>query len=341
MALEDLIYKRRVERLEAFAANGISHPMPDTLQGVTKVRIADVLRVIDRYSVDQTDAIFALLDDQEPSWYKSAPKGTKFCDGAGTAHIACHIGIMQRGTRKLDREGRDYWLKPMWELGAIEKVYYDSKNKRFIHGHPVAKSNNCAYRLAEDFKIILQAREDKWRELLWIWIGADKIRQRLELQAQLAEAARKQSDTKHSDLIEASCAYYAPHFLFGYEVVYVDDGDGDRVTQEQADILAEAGLTITLEDSMPDVLLWNRETDHLWVIEAVTSDGEVDNHKVSSLEKLAVRCRKPEIHFTTTYQTWKIAAQRQGKYKNIAPGSYIWIQEDPSKHYLAEAFVID
>lgn len=23
-------------------------------------------------------------------------------------------------------------------------------------------------------------------------------------------------------------------------------------------------------------LLWNRATDHLWVIEAVTSDGEVD-----------------------------------------------------------------
>lgn len=339
MALEDIIYKLREERM---VADGVKEDlMPESFQGVTKARIAQVLKVIDRYSIDQVDAIFALLDDREPSWYKKAPEGTKFCDGAGTAHIACHIGIMQRGQRKLDREGRDYWLKPMWELGAIEKVYFDSKNKRFIHGHPVAKSNNCAYRLAEEFKIILQAPGDKWREALAAWINEDKIRLRLELQAQLAEAARKESDTRHSDLIAACCEYYAPRFLPGYEVIYVDDGDGDRITEGQTKLLAEAGLMILLEDSMPDVLLWNRETDVLWVIEAVTSDGEVDYHKVSSLQKMAKRCGKSTVCFTTAYQTWKVAAQRQGRYKNIAPGTYIWIQEDASKHYLAETFTTE
>ena len=30
----------------------------------------------------------------------------------------------------------------------------------------------------------------------------------------------------------------------------------------------------------------------------------------------------------------------QGKHKNIASGTYIWIQEDPSKHYLAESFAV-
>jgi hypothetical protein len=340
MALEDNIYKRREARLNDSDVKEKS-PVPYILQGVTKERIADVLKVIDRYSLDQTDAIYALLDDQEPSWYSSAPKGTTFCDGAGTAHIACHIGIMQRGTRKLDREGRDYWLKPMWELGAIEKVYYDSKNKRFIYGHPVAKSSNCAYRLAVDFKAILQAPDREWRELLSAWVGEDKIRQRLELQAQLAEDARKQSDTKHSDLIKTSCEHYVPRFLIDYEVVYIDDGDGDRVTEIDRVMLAEAGLVITLDDSMPDVLLWNRETDHLWVIEAVTSDGEADLHKVANLQKLVNRSGKSGIGFTTTYQTWKVAAQRQGKYKNIPHGTYIWIQEDPSKHFLAEAFDAD
>lgn len=33
-----------------------------------------------------------------------------------------YIGILQRGGyTKLDREGRDYWLKPLWEIGALEK----------------------------------------------------------------------------------------------------------------------------------------------------------------------------------------------------------------------------
>jgi hypothetical protein len=89
---------------------------------------------------------------------------------------------------------------------------------------------------------------------------------------------------------------------------------------------------------MPDVLLWNKTTDHLWVIEAVTSDGEVDNHKVAQMSALAKRSGKSGVGFTTAYQTWSAAAKRQGKYKNIAPGTYIWIQEDPSKHYLAESF---
>jgi len=321
MALEDQIYKRREQLLEEGIQEGT--PIPYDLQGVTKEHIAEVLKIIDRYSVDQVDAIYALLDDHEPSWYASAPTNTRFCEGASTAHIACHIGIMQRGARKLDREGRDYWLKPMWELGAIEKVYYDSKNKRFIHGHPVSKSSNCAYRLAEDLKAILQASDNEWRELLSVWVDEDKTRQRLELQAQMALVARKQTDTKHSDLIDASCTHYAPRFLPGYDVVYIDDGDGDRITEKQKHTLAEAGLSISLDDSMPDVLLWNREADHLWVIEAVTSDGEADLHKVENLQKLADRSGKTGVGFTTAYQTWKVAGQRQGKYKNIAPGTYI------------------
>jgi hypothetical protein len=37
---------------------------------------------------------------------------------------------------------------------------------------------------------------------------------------------------------------------------------------------------------------------------------------------------------TTAYPTWKVAASRQGRYKNLAPDSYLWIVEDPSRQYL-------
>jgi len=89
---------------------------------------------------------------------------------------------------------------------------------------------------------------------------------------------------------------------------------------------------------MPDVLLWNRDTNNLWVIEAVTSDGEVDEQKISNLRKFAEKHGKMGIGFTTVYRSWRDTAARQGKYKNIAPGSYVWILEDPSKHFLAESF---
>lgn len=333
MALEDTVLALRKEALAKRRK-----PVPDAYQGVTKNRIKAVLHEIDRYTVDRADTVFALLDDEHASWFTSAPKGTKFCDGASTAHIACHVGILQRGGRKLDREGRDYWLKPLWEIAAVEKVFFDSKTKAFIPGHPIAKSSSSAYRLSDEFKAILKAPDKKWRAMLRAWIEEDQIRRRLELQARAAESSRSQVETKHSDLIRAACDYYAPHFLPDYKILYIDDADGDRVKEPERDKLYQAGIKIGLDDSMPDVLLWNRKTDRLWVIEAVVSDGEVDQHKVNSLTALATRSGKAGIDFTTAYQTWIAAARRQGKHKNIAPGTYIWIQEDPSKHYLAEAF---
>lgn len=340
MALQDYVKQLRDDAIAQGKA-----PVPAGYQGVTKDRIAALLREIDRYTVDQRDAVFALLDDVNDSFYclqyKHFPAGIKFCEGATVAHVACHFGILQRGQGKSDREGRDYWLKPLWQIGAIEKVFFDKESRLFIPGHPVAKSPFTAYRLAEDFKMILRAPEKKWRAMLAEWIKADKIRQRLELQAKLAEASRLQVDTKHSDLIRASCEYYVPHFLPGYEVLYIDESDGDRIREPDRDNFYRAGIDIGLADSMPDVLLWNPKTDWLWVIEAVTSDGEVDHHKVKNLTELANRCGKVGIGFTTSYQTWSAAARRQGKYKNIASGTYIWIQEDPSKHYLAEAFDLE
>ncbi len=71
--------------------------MAESYQGVTKARVVEVLKAIDRHTDDLTDAVFALLDDQHDSWFTKAPPGTRFCDGASTAHIACHVGILQRG----------------------------------------------------------------------------------------------------------------------------------------------------------------------------------------------------------------------------------------------------
>ncbi|WNJ95422.1 BsuBI/PstI family type II restriction endonuclease [Vibrio ruber] len=310
--------------------------VPDSYQGVSKKRVREVLAEIDQLNDNKVDVIYSLLCD-EPSWYpKAAKKALRFCDGASVAHIGTHVGILQRGRNiKLDREGRDYWLKPFWEIGAIEKVYLDS-NAEFSQGHPVAKSANSAYRLAPDFMVILQAPEDKWRVLAEKWMDADVTRERLALQAAQAQETADSVETPHSRLIRLSYEVYAPRFLTGYNVVYVDDGDGDRITDEERAALTSAGLELTIEDSMPDVLLMNPETNHLWVIEAVTSDGEVDIHKKKSLEKYAERNGKSGVGFTTTYLTWKKAAARQTAMKNLANGTYLWIHEDPSRNLLIQ-----
>ena len=259
MGLTERVLKMREDALKAG-----EEVVPGTFQGISKDKIAAVLKAIDRDTADMQDAVFALLDNQHYSFFTKAAKNNfKFFQGATTAHIACHFGILQRGGGKADREGRDAWLKPLWEIGALEKVYFDSNGICFIAGHPVAKSPNNAYRISENFLAILKAPEDTWRSLLDAWISEDEVRKRLKLQASMADEARITVDTKHSSLIQNSCDIYARRFLKGFEVIFIDDGDGDRVTESQRESLNRAGISITLEDSMPDVLLWNSETDYL------------------------------------------------------------------------------
>ncbi len=111
MALQDKINKLRDDIL----AKG-KQPVPDKYQGVTKDRITEVLREIDRYTTDQHDAVFALLDDVSPSFYsiqyKNFPAHFTFCEGATVAHVGCHFGILQRGEGKSDRGKTGVRKKP-------------------------------------------------------------------------------------------------------------------------------------------------------------------------------------------------------------------------------------
>lgn len=329
--LEDKLATIREQRI---AASG--QPMPVALQGVTKARITSVLATLDLgASADLIDCVFALLDNQMSSLFANAPRGATFADGASTAHLACHIGILQRGGTKLDREGRDYWIKPLRDLGGIEAITLEGGE--FVPGHTKAKSPNSSYRLEGTFLEILRAPASEWKERLDAWAAADAARERLAFQARMAEAARAAVDTGHAALIADCVEHYAPRFLKGYQVLYVDDSDGDRISPQERANMKGAGAVLTLADPMPDVLLWNRATDWLWVIEAVTSDGEVDAHKVDGMRRFAERCGKAGVGFTTAYRTWKEAAARQGVQRNLAVETHLWIRDDPAKQFLVKA----
>lgn len=325
MALEGDVRKLRDVRLQTRG-----HAVPDEHQGVSKDKIRSVLAHLDLHgNNDLVDAVFALLDNDTPSWFSKAPRGSTISSGASTAHLACHIGILQRGAGKLDREGRDYWIKPLRDLGGIEAVTLEGSE--FVPGHTKAKSPNSSYRLEEAFREILTAPDGEWQRRLEEWSAAEAARERLAFQARMAEAARAAADTGHAALINDCVEHYATRFLEGYEVLYVDDSDGDRISAEERAKMEAAGAVLTLADPMPDVLLWHPETDWLWVIEAVTSDGEVDAHKVKGMQAFAQRCGKAGVGFTTAYRTWREAAARQGAQRNIAVETYIWIREDPAK----------
>ncbi|EEI7353432.1 hypothetical protein G4E67_005046 [Salmonella enterica] len=199
-----------VDRIIEYRNNLLKEGMevvPVCYQGISKEKIKSVLNIIDRSTNDMIDAVFALLDER-PTWFskKAIKAGIKFCDGASTAHIGAHIGILQRGGyTKLDREGRDYWLKPLWEIGSLEKVMLDSNTMTFIPGHPIAKSPLCAYKISQAFKDILSAPDGVWESLAKEWVSEENKRQRLNFQAEVIKKAKEAVHSPHSQLIADSC----------------------------------------------------------------------------------------------------------------------------------------
>lgn len=250
--------------------------------------------------------------------------------GRQLAHIGCYVGIFLRGGNKLDREGRDYWLKPLAKLGVIELVTYLGKSTdSFTEGHIKAKSPNSAYRLSDGFENLLKNYSD---EAFEEYFSQNEIARRLELQAKLlSESIKSHGKGDHDKLIKLTIKHYVPNYLKDFEVLYIDNADGDRVSQEEKEKLDKYGVVITIDDNWPDVILVSPDGEALWFIEAVCSDGEVDLKKAQGLENLCKKNGKVLAGLTTTYLDWKSVAKRQSSNKNLVGGSFLWIAEDPSK----------
>ena len=140
----------------------------------------------------------------------------------------------------------------------------------------MSKSPNSAYRLAKDFVNLLRASDSNLKARVQVWAGEDAIRARLELQKRLADEAREQFTNEHAELIDAVVQHYAPMFLPGFDCVYEDSEDGDRISETEKRDLSEIGIDLSLKDPFPDVMFFDRKNRRLWCVEAVTSDGEVD-----------------------------------------------------------------
>lgn len=300
-------------------------------QGVSAEDITLVLNRVGKFSADIRDAILCLLDTEFPSLFANS-NGIPISAGAGVAHIGGYVGIYLRHGKRLDREGRDYWIKPLRDIGAIEAITY--QDRTFVPGHLKAKSPNSAYRLNADFVELLKSVGTSDFEACYMrWV--DSTDERLHI---IHELQSKESvSSPHKQLILDSIEIYARHFLPGYFPVFTDFEDGNRISDEERAMLEQYGIIFgRIDDVWPDVILFNAEFKSLWFIEAVTTDGEADIHKLEGLMRICSNSNKKYGGVTTTYETWSRCAARQKKEKNLVKGSYVWIREDPTKQFFID-----
>lgn len=300
-------------------------------QGINISTIEKVLKKLDRYSDDMRDVIYCLSNNELPSLFPKASTKFSISAGASVAHIGSYIGILLRNKNKLDREGRDYWIKPLVEIGILEAITL--QNGEFVLGHTKAKSPNSAYRLSNEFvELLANINDTNLDSSISKWLESANERQRLIITLQKNNSSVL--NDSHKKLIDDSVNIYAKYYLPGYICVFKDADNGDRITSEEKYLLNKYNINFgNLDDVWPDAILFNPNTNSLWFIEAVTSDGEVDSHKIKGFERICKNSNKNFGGCTTTYFTLKRFYERQSSQNNISQGSYFWIKEFAEKHF--------
>jgi hypothetical protein len=217
----------------------------------------------------------------------------------------------------------------------IERVQVPNARERaatgllIVEGWPKAKSMFTGHRATTEVRDLLAVDDEDWADALGAFLSEDAMRER---QAQAGAAARKiTADSPHAELIRVARDAQI-HALAdqgaAYCCIYVDDTDGDRVSSEEAANLETRGLSFGKNWRYPDALLVDDDAHEVWIIDAVTSDGEVDENRAEDFCNAFAERGWRVAGFTTAYRTWADLARRQSGWKNLAFGSNVWIAED-------------
>lgn len=82
-------------------------------------------------------------------------------------------------------------------------------------------------------------------------------------------------------MIDDFCAYFIP----GGEVIYIGDAD-EKLMHFDEDCLASLGVTVDTHGQMPDLVVYQREKNWLFLMEAASSHGPVDAKRHGELQAL-------------------------------------------------------
>ena len=129
---------------------------------------------------------------------------------------------------------------------------------------------------------------------------------------------------EHNDLQVAIINEMGPIFAPKATVLYVGDTAKKNLIFEEKQ-LAKLKFGINQHDKLPDVVLYDKKRNWLFLIEAVTSHGPVSPKRFGELEEMLADCPADPIYITaflTRAEFRKYAA-------DIAWETEVWIQENP------------
>ncbi|MBC7594848.1 MAG: restriction endonuclease [Kineosporiaceae bacterium] len=107
---------------------------------------------------------------------------------------------------------------------------------------------------------------------------------------------------------------------------------GDKIFTGDASLLQFLGVSINASALLPDAVVADLgpEPAHFWMIEAVNTDGEIDEMRKTALLQWAAQQNIPaeQCFFLTAFESRNIGAARK-RLKDLAAGTYAYFADEP------------
>jgi len=129
---------------------------------------------------------------------------------------------------------------------------------------------------------------------------------------------------EHNMLQKAIIEEFAARFAQDSEVLYIGDTEKKDLIKNK-ELLEKIGINITGHDKLPDVVLYSKQKDWLYFVEAVTSVGPISAKRLGEMEKMTSGCRAGKIYITAfpDRKTYKKFIDQ------LAWETEIWIADNP------------
>ena len=269
------------------------------------------------------------------------------------ADICCYVILAMAGIKPdmLWSEATNEWIR-IHDIIQFVNTFYDMSyaensretfRKQALHRFRTAaliedngkatNSPNYRYRLTEETVQILRTMETPvWKEAVnrflcyhekLIDIYASKKRMTM-MPVNINGENLKFSTGKHNELQKAIIEEFAPRFAPNSECLYV----GDTIEKDlvkNVEKLKELGFEITLNDKMPDVVLYREDKNWIYFVESVTSVGPMDPKRILEITEMTKNVTAGKIFVTAflDFKTYKKFAEE------LAWETEVWIAEMP------------
>jgi type II restriction enzyme len=143
------------------------------------------------------------------------------------------------------------------------------------------------------------------------------------------------SPGKHNEIQRAIVEEFAPRFAPGSELLYLGDTAKKSLIVNTTD-LARLKVPISEHDKLPDVVLYDRKREWLFLIEAVTSHGPISPKRIVELEAMLAECPAGMV-FVSAFPD---VAEFKRHARHIAWETEVWLAETPDHliHFNGDRF---